>query len=66
MKCDRCEVEMYSAKIVGGMPRDEILLINKKKGIFESEKWSRISCYVCPECGHIELIANDPKGLQIG
>ncbi len=64
MKCDRCEIEMFKAKMVGAQ-FVEILLTNKKKGVFETEKRSTVSCYVCPECGHIELIANDPKGLQM-
>ncbi len=64
MKCERCEIEMFKAKMVGAQ-FVEILLTNKKKGVFETEKRSTVSCYVCPECGHIELIANDPKGLQI-
>lgn len=64
MKCDRCETEMFKAKMVGAQ-FVEILLTNKKKGVFETEKRSTVSCYVCPECGHIELVANDPKGLQM-
>lgn len=64
MKCDRCEIEMFKAKMVGAQ-FVEILLTNKKKGVFETEKRSTVSCYVCPECGHIELVANDPKGLQM-
>jgi len=55
---------MFKAKMVGAQ-FVEILLTNKKKGVFETEKRSTVSCYVCPECGHIELIANDPKGLQM-
>ena len=58
MKCDRCESKMFKAKMVGAQ-FVEILLVNKKKGIFESE------CYVCPECGHIELVADHPNDLQI-
>lgn len=64
MKCDRCEIEMFKAKMVGAQ-FVEILLTNKKKGVFETEKRSTVSCYVCPECGHIELVANAPKGLQM-
>ncbi len=64
MKCERCEIEMFKAKMVGAQ-FVEILLTNKKKGVFETEKRSTVSCYVCPKCGHIALIANDPKGLQI-
>lgn len=64
MKCDRCEVEMFKAKMVGAQ-FVEIMLINKKKGIFENEKRNTVSCYVCPECGHIELIADNLEDLQI-
>lgn len=64
MKCDRCGAELFQAKLAGA-PLAEIVLVNKKKGIFESEKTSRVSCHVCPECGHIELTAENPKGLQI-
>lgn len=64
MKCNRCEIEMFKAKM-SSSPFFEIMLTNKKKGAFESEKRSAVLCYVCPECGHIELIANNPKGLQI-
>lgn len=41
------------------------LLTNKKKGVFESEKRSAVLCYVCPQCGYIELYAEDPKGLKL-
>lgn len=64
MKCDRCESKMFKAKMVGAQ-FVEILLVNKKKGIFESEKRSTVSCYVCPECSHIELVADHPNDLQI-
>ena len=64
MQCDRCQKEMFKAKMVGAQ-FVEILLVNKKKGVFESEKRSTVSCYVCPKCGHIELIADHPSSLQI-
>ncbi len=37
MKCDRCEAEMFQAKMEVA-PAGEVYLMNKKKGIFESEK----------------------------
>lgn len=64
MKSDRCDREMFQAKMAGAQ-YVEIQLINKKKGVFESEKRSTVSCYVCPECGHIELAADHPDSLQI-
>lgn len=35
----------------------------KKKGFFDSMKRSAISCHVCPNCGYIELRADDPGQL---
>ena len=64
MECGRCQAEMFKAKMVGAQ-FVEILLVNKKKGVFESEKRSTVSCYVCPGCGHIELIADHPAELQM-
>lgn len=64
MKCDRCAAEMFKAKMVGAQ-FVEIQLINKRKGFFESEKRSTVSCYVCSGCGHIELTADHPDDLQI-
>lgn len=64
MKCERCQAEMIRAKMVGAQ-LVEILLVNRKKGIFEPEKRSTVSCYVCSGCGHIELIADHPTDLQV-
>ena len=36
----------------------------KKKGFFETEKRSAVECFVCPDCGKIELYAEDPKKLK--
>lgn len=64
MKCDRCAAEMFKVKMVGAQ-FVEIQLINKRKGFFENEKRSTVSCYVCSKCGHIELTADHPDDLQI-
>lgn len=64
MNCGKCGAEMFKAKLAGAQFM-EIFLFNKKKGLFEGEKRSTVSCYVCPECGHVELTADDPKHLRI-
>lgn len=64
MECGRCQAEMFKASLVGAQ-LVELVLVNKKKGIFEREKRSSVSCYVCPGCGHIELVADHPTDLQI-
>ena len=41
-----------------------LILKNKRNGILDSEKRTDVICYVCPECGYIELYAKDPKRLK--
>ena len=64
MECMRCKVDMFNAKFktdVGG----NAYLMNKKKGLLESEKRSTVTCYVCPKCGCIELHADEPTKLRL-
>jgi len=55
---------MYNARLTGNALYP-LILTNKKKGIWESEKRCYVLCYVCPECGYIELYAEKPKELKI-
>ncbi len=64
MKCNKCDTEMVHANLTGNALYP-ILLTNKKKGAFESERRSAVLCYVCPQCGYIELYAENPKGLKL-
>lgn len=63
MKCLRCNEEMYTAKLKGDAVGTVVYLTNKKEGFFDTEKTSSVSCYVCPNCGHIELTADNVKNL---
>lgn len=65
MKCLRCEEEMFTAKMCGDVSGMGVYLSNKKKGILETEKRSSVICYVCPSCGHIELIAKEVQNLKL-
>lgn len=65
MECLRCNAEMFTAKLCGDMAGTGMYLKNKKKGMFESEKTSAVTCYVCPECGYVELRADDPKKINV-
>lgn len=56
---------MINAKIGGDIYGTGLALTNKKKGIFESVHQSTVSCFVCIECGYIELKADKPKNLII-
>lgn len=64
MKCMKCDTEMFRANLTGNALYPA-LLTNKKKGVLEYERRSAVLCYVCPQCGYIELYAEDPKGLKL-
>lgn len=63
MECMKCQTAMLTANLVTAPHRVPLYLYRKKKGLFESEKTSAVTCYVCPHCGYIELNADDPKNL---
>ena len=58
----KCETEMFEANLAGAyyVP---VCLTNKKQKLFDTEKRGNVNCFVCPECGYIELQAVDPKKL---
>ncbi len=64
MKCSKCDAEMFQAKLMANTVYP-LILSNKKKGILEPEKRCGVLCYVCPDCGYIELYAENPKELKI-
>lgn len=64
-KCDKCDVEMFTADICSIFPSPAPLILRKRnKGFFETECRSELECYVCPECGYIELYAKEPKKIR--
>lgn len=65
MECIKCKGKMINAKIVGDIYGVGLSLTNKKKGVFEILHQSTVSCFVCVECGYIELKADKPKDLII-
>ena len=64
MRCSKCNAEMFNAKLTGNTLYP-LILTNKKKGMLEPEKRCYVLCYVCPECGYIEIYAEKPKELKI-
>ena len=64
MKCQKCNTDMINSLITGNSLYS-LILTNKKKGLFESEKRSDVLCYVCPKCGYIELYAKEPNNLVL-
>ncbi len=65
MECMKCKAEMFKARLCADAPGTGAYVSNKKKGIFESEKRCRVECFVCPECGYVELKAENPKSIMI-
>ena len=64
MRCTKCDTEMFNAKLIGNALYP-LILTNKKEGLFKVEKRCNALCYVCPECGYIELYAEKPKELKL-
>ena len=65
MECLRCKKEMIQANLKGDVMGMNVYLANKKKGIFETEKRSSVTCFVCPDCGYVELNADNAKQLVL-
>ena len=65
MECLKCKEKMLKAKLKGDAVGTVVYLTTKKEGLFETQKNSSVSCYVCPKCGYIELYAEKPKELKI-
>ncbi|GAA0863905.1 hypothetical protein [Paraclostridium tenue] len=64
MECKKCKIEMKKVNFGTGVYGIKPYIWYKKKGILELEKRSSVSCYVCTECGHIELLADEPKKFK--
>lgn len=56
----KCNFDMYNAKLAGVLFVPLVVLKNRKS-MWEVEKNGEVLCYVCPECGYIELYAKNPK-----
>lgn len=63
MKCTKCDTEMVMAVLTGNNIYP-VLLKNKRKRLLDAEKMVEVSCYVCPECGYIELYAKEPQKIK--
>ncbi|CEN29937.1 MAG: hypothetical protein ACLUG9_17000 [Paraclostridium sordellii] len=61
MECEICNRKMEKVNLVTGAIAIPPYVCDKKKGVFEYEKRSYVSCYVCTKCGKIQLIADTPE-----
>ena len=60
MECIHCKSEMKKAKMfagTGGTP----IIEGETKNILETTERSTVECYVCTQCGYVELKAIDYK-----
>lgn len=61
MECIKCNSDMKNVTMSGSISAMPVYLSFKKKGIFETQKQSIAECYVCPQCGYVELRAKNPE-----
>jgi len=55
VKCKDCGAETTDARIAFADVR------KYKKGLFEPDIVSPMTCFVCPKCGRVELYADFPE-----
>ena len=68
MICNNCGEELVQVRIKSGGIKagggfDLFLAEPTKKGVFQEELRSPVSCYLCKKCGRIELVADSPEEL---
>ena len=56
-KCTNCNVEMKNASLSAN---DGYALVEEIKKGFNRKVYG-VNTYVCPKCGHIELVADKPE-----
>ncbi len=64
MECAKCGAEMKAADMLSGMHQIPVVLSTKKNSVWDSSKVCAAECYVCPQCGYIELKAAKPELFQ--
>ena len=60
MDCPKCKTEMKEALIsaaVGGV----LNVANPTRKLLDGNKTAGVDCFGCPNCGYIELYAQNPK-----
>lgn len=60
MDCPKCKTEMKKAVIsaaVGGV----LSVMNGEKKLLDGNRCCGVDCFGCPECGYIELYAQNSK-----
>lgn len=61
-KCLRCGAEMKEGYGLFGSDSHWRIIAAEDRKLFPKEI-GKLSCAVCPECGHIELYLEDTSGL---
>lgn len=61
MNCIHCEKEMKVVSMLGDMYGMNVYLEKKSKRLLGSTKRSPVDCYVCTQCGYVELKAQKPQ-----
>ncbi|MBQ8966162.1 hypothetical protein [Ruminococcus sp.] len=63
LKCLRCGEEMVTAELLMYLASQPVVQ-RTRKGVLSAPVQSATQCYVCRNCGYIELRAKEPHKLK--
>lgn len=61
MDCPKCGAEMYNKATLSAAVGGVLTVANLNKKLLDGDKQSNVICYGCPECGYMEMYAQNPK-----
>lgn len=69
-KCPKCGSGdiISDAKPISSADYAALMLATYRKPdavIFKGRETSRVSAWICADCGYLELYADDPKGIRV-
>lgn len=62
MKCCKCNAEMREVNLCSGIYETGLTLIQKHTD--KDDQRDHVVCWVCPDCGYIELYAKEPSKFK--
>ena len=61
MDCPKCGTEMYNNAVLSAAVGGVLNVANMNKKLLDGDRCSGVECFGCPNCGYIELYAQNPK-----
>lgn len=56
-----CGTEMYNKAVLSAAVGGVLNVANMNKKLLDGDRCSGVDCFGCPNCGYIELYAQNPK-----